>query len=157
MAHIDAFDGQPRPQPRPRFAVGDAARRRPGPVGFADVLLRVIPVEEHTVVLRTILRTTKQIPSMLLATLRWFLPEAARPAMVDKSVNVIRTALDAAVPGSDKQQQLVVAYAASRGVRRPRTSCRASSTDPSSCLACRSTRTCAGPCSPRSPLPAAPP
>ena len=82
------------------------------PSDFADVLLRVIPVEEHTVVLRTILRTTKQIPSMLLATLRWFLPEAARPAMVDKSVNVIRTALDAAVPGSDKQQQLVVAYAA---------------------------------------------
>jgi len=112
MAHIDAFDDS-----LARSLVLGALWEmlRDGalaPSDFADVLLRVIPVEEHTVVLRTILRTTKQIPSMLLATLRWFLPEAARPAMVDKSVNVIRTALDAAVPGSDKQQQLVVAYAA---------------------------------------------
>ncbi|MBK6300700.1 MAG: aminopeptidase N [Actinomycetales bacterium] len=112
MAHIDAFDDS-----LARSLVLGALWEmlRDGalaPSDFVDVLLRVIPVEEHTVVLRTILRTTKQIPSMLLATLRWFLPEAARPAMVDKSVNVIRTALDAAVPGSDKQQQLVVAYAA---------------------------------------------
>jgi aminopeptidase N len=112
MAHIDAFDDS-----LARSLVLGALWEmlRDGalaPSDFVDVLLRVIPVEEHTVVLRTILRTTKQIPSMLLATLRWFLPEAARPAMVDKSVDVIRTALDAAVPGSDKQQQLVVAYAA---------------------------------------------
>ena len=112
VAHIDAFDDS-----LARSLVLGALWEmlRDGalaPSDFVDVLLRVIPVEEHTVVLRTILRTTKQIPSMLLATLRWFLPEAARPAMVDKSVNVIRTALDAAVPGSDKQQQLVVAYAA---------------------------------------------
>ena len=112
VAHIDAFDDS-----LARSLVLGALWEmlRDGalaPSDFADVLLRVIPVEEHTVVLRTILRTTKQIPSMLLATLRWFLPEAARPAMVDKSVDVIRTALDAAVPGSDKQQQLVVAYAA---------------------------------------------
>jgi len=112
MAHIDAFDDSLARS----LVLGSLWEMlRDGalaPSDFADVLLRVIPVEEHTVVLRTILRTTKQIPSMLLATLRWFLPEAARPAMVDKSVNVIRTALDAAVPGSDKQQQLVVAYAA---------------------------------------------
>ncbi|MBK7273053.1 MAG: aminopeptidase N [Actinomycetales bacterium] len=112
MAHIDAFDDS-----LARSLVLGALWEmlRDGalaPSDFVDVLLRVIPVEEHTVVLRTILRTTKQIPSMLLATLRWFLPEAARPAMVDKSVDVIRTVLDAAVPGSDKQQQLVVAYAA---------------------------------------------
>ena len=112
MAHIDAFDDSLARS----LVLGSLWEMlRDGalaPSDFADVLLRVIPVEEHTVVLRTILRTTKQIPSMLLATLRWFLPEAARPAMVDKSVDVIRTALDAAVPGSDKQQQLVVAYAA---------------------------------------------
>ena len=112
MAHIDAFDDSLARS----LVLGSLWEMlRDGalaPSDFADVLLRVIPVEEHTVVLRTILRTTKQIPSMLLATLRWFLPEAARPAMVDKSVNVIRTALDAAGPGSDKQQQLVVAYAA---------------------------------------------
>ena len=112
MAHIDAFDDSLARS----LVLGSLWEMlRDGalaPSDFADVLLRVIPVEEHTVVLRTILRTTKQIPSMLLATLRWFLPEAARPAMVDKSVNDIRTALDAAVPGSDKQQQLVVANAA---------------------------------------------
>ncbi|OPZ53690.1 MAG: Aminopeptidase N [bacterium ADurb.BinA028] len=112
MAHIDAFDDSLARS----LVLGSLWEMlRDGalaPSDFVDVLLRVIPVEEHTVVLRTILRTTKQIPSMLLATLRWFLPEAARPAMVDKSVDVIRTALDAAVPGSDKQQQLVVAYAA---------------------------------------------
>ena len=112
MAHIDAFDDSLARS----LVLGSLWEMlRDGalaPSDFADVLLRVIPVEEHTVVLRTILRTTKQIPSMLLATLRWFLPEAARPAMVDKSVDVIRTVLDAAVPGSDKQQQLVVAYAA---------------------------------------------
>ena len=112
MAHIDAFDDS---LARSLLLGALWEMLRDGalaPSDFVDVLLRVIPVEEHTVVLRTILRTTKQIPSMLLATLRWFLPEAARPAMVDKSVDVIRTALDAAVPGSDKQQQLVVAYAA---------------------------------------------
>jgi len=112
LAHIDAFDDS---LARSLVLCSLWERLRDGalaPSEFVEVLLRVIPVEEHTVVLRTILRTTKQIPSMLLATLRWFLPEAARPALVDKSVGVIRTALDAAVPGSDKQQQLVVAYAA---------------------------------------------
>ncbi|MFZ1285584.1 MAG: aminopeptidase N [Candidatus Phosphoribacter sp.] len=82
------------------------------PAPFVEVLLRIIPVEEHSVVLRTILQTTKQIPSMLLASLRWFLPEAQRPPMRARAVEVIRTALEAAVPGSDKQQQLVIAYAA---------------------------------------------
>ena len=112
IAHIDAFDDSLARS----LVLGSLWERlRDGalaPSEFVEVLLRVIPVEEHTVVLRTILRTTKQIPSMLLATLRWFLPEASRPAMVDTSVEVIRTALDAAAPGSDKQQQLVVAYAA---------------------------------------------
>ena len=112
IEHIDAFEDSLARS----LVIGSLWERlRDGalaPSEFTEVALRVIPVEEHTVVLRTILRTTKQIPSMLLATLRWFLPEAARPAMVDKAVAVIRAALDAAVPGSDKQQQLVVAYAA---------------------------------------------
>ncbi len=112
VAHIDAFDDSLARS----LVIGALWERvRSGqmaPSEFADVLLRVIPVEEHSVVLRTILRTTKQIPSMLLATLRWFLPEDQRPALTDKAVAVIREALDVAVPGSDKQQQLVVAYAA---------------------------------------------
>ncbi len=112
LAHIDAFEDS-----LARSLVLGALweRLRDGklaPAEFAGVLLRVIPVEEHTVVLRTILRTTKQIPSMLLATVRWFLPEALRPQVADQAVTVIRECLEKSVPGSDKQQQLVVAYAA---------------------------------------------
>ncbi len=111
-AHIDAFEDSLARS----LALGSLWERlrdgRLAPIDFVEVLLRIIPVEEHSVVLRTILRTTKQIPSMLLASLHWFLPEADRPGMVDRAVAVLRDALDAATPGSDKQQQLVIAYAA---------------------------------------------
>ncbi len=82
------------------------------PSTVADFLLRVVAVEEHSVVLRTVLQTTKQTVSMLLALVRWFLPPELRPQWRDRAVAVLRDLLATAVPGSDKQAQLLTAYAA---------------------------------------------
>ena len=81
------------------------------PSAFLDYLLRVLPVESHPTAQRTLLLTTKQIPSMMLATLNWYTPPALRAAARARAVDVIRETLDAAAPGSDSQLQLCTAYA----------------------------------------------
>ncbi len=78
---------------------------------FVDYLLRCIPVEDHPSALRTILTTTKQIPSMLGAAANWFTPGEARAATRARVVAALREAAQAAPPGSDRQLQLVTAYA----------------------------------------------
>ncbi len=110
LAHPEALDSLPR-----SLVLGSLWESvRDGilaPSIFADFLLRCVPVEDHPVVLRTMLTETKQTMSMLLATLRWFLPADVRAAWRERAVAVISAALDAAAPGSDKQQRLAVAYA----------------------------------------------
>ena len=81
------------------------------PSVFLDYLLRAIPIEDHPTSLRTLLLTTKQIPSMLLATLDWYTPMADRSAARARALDVVRTALDAAPAGSDQQLQLLMSYA----------------------------------------------
>ncbi len=81
------------------------------PHALLDHLLGVVPVEEHPTVLRTILQTTKQIPSMVQATVNWFLPADQRAAARARTVDVLRRCIDTATPGSDKQLQLFTAYA----------------------------------------------
>ena len=80
------------------------------PQQLLDYLLGIIPVEEHPTALRTVLTTTKQIPSMLLACLDWFLPADERPAARERTVDVLRRCIDTATPGGDKQLQLFAAY-----------------------------------------------
>ena len=81
------------------------------PSVFLDYLLRAIPIEEHPTALRTMLLTTKQIPSMLLATLDWYTPMADRPAARARALDVVRSSLDSAPAGSDRQLQLLMSYA----------------------------------------------
>ncbi|PID96683.1 MAG: aminopeptidase N [Actinomycetales bacterium] len=81
------------------------------PQVFLDYLLSIIPVEQQPTALRTILTTTKQIPSMLLATLKWFLPEPLRADAQIRATDVLRRAVDAATVGSDAQLQLFTAFA----------------------------------------------
>ncbi|MEI2732830.1 MAG: aminopeptidase N [Dermatophilaceae bacterium] len=82
------------------------------PSEFVNYLLACVPVERQPTALRTILATTKQIPSMLLATVNWYTPPQHRAATRARVLPVIRSAADAADPGSDAQAQLVTAYAA---------------------------------------------
>jgi aminopeptidase N len=81
------------------------------PSRLVDFLLGCLPIERHSTVMRTILKTTKQIPSMLLSAVNWFTPPADRAALRARVVDVVRACLDAAEPGSDAQQQLAEAYA----------------------------------------------
>ena len=81
------------------------------PQQLLDYLLAVVPVEQHATALRTILTTTKQIPSMLTATLDWFLPAQLRPRARARAVDMLRRAVDTAVPGSDAQLQLFTTFA----------------------------------------------
>lgn len=78
---------------------------------FIDYLLRCVPVEDHPTALRSILSTTKQIPSMLLAAVNWCTPPGERAATRARAVSALRAAADSATPGSDAQLQLVTAYA----------------------------------------------
>ncbi|MEI2765965.1 MAG: aminopeptidase N [Dermatophilaceae bacterium] len=80
------------------------------PSDFLDYLVACVPVERQSTALRTILTTTKQIPSMLLSTVNWFTPPPQRAGARARVLPVIRAAADAAAPGSDAQLQLVTAY-----------------------------------------------
>jgi len=77
-------------------------------VGF---LLACIPDERNSTVLRTILQTTKQIPSMLMAAITRFTAPEHRTETVTKVAGVLRALAEAAEPGSDAQFQLVAAFA----------------------------------------------
>ncbi len=81
------------------------------PGAFIDYLLRCIPVEDHPTALLTMLSTTKQIPSMLLAAVNWCTPPADRAAARARVTSSLAAAADSAAPGSDAQLQLVTAYA----------------------------------------------
>ena len=84
-------------------------RLAPGP--FIDYLLRCIPVEDHPTALRTIVATTKQTPSLLLTAVNWCTPPGERVATRAAAVAALRDQAEAAAPGSDRQLQLVTAYA----------------------------------------------
>ncbi|MGV1007439.1 MAG: aminopeptidase N [Dermatophilaceae bacterium] len=81
------------------------------PRAFIDYLLRCVPVEDHSTALRTILSTTKQIPSMLLAAVNWCTQVGERAAIRERVAAALRAAAESAAAGSDAQLQLVTAYA----------------------------------------------
>ncbi len=81
------------------------------PGAFIAYLLRCIPVEDHPTALRTMLSTTKQIPSMLMAAVNWCTPPAERAQTRSTVASALRAAAGSAAPGSDAQLQLVTAYA----------------------------------------------
>ncbi|HOF63047.1 MAG TPA: aminopeptidase N [Dermatophilaceae bacterium] len=81
------------------------------PSTFLDYVLRVLRVETHPTAQRTLLLTTKQIPSMLLSTVDWFMPLEHRADARAQAVAGVRACLDTAPAGSDSQLQLATAYA----------------------------------------------
>ncbi|WP_295697463.1 aminopeptidase N [Lapillicoccus sp.] len=85
---------------------GDLASR-----DLVPVLLDCAAVEQHSTVLRTILMTTKQIPSQLLTSANRFTAPEHRAAALRKVADALRDLADDAAPGSDRQFQLVTAYA----------------------------------------------
>ena len=84
---------------------------------LVDVLLSVLPVETHPTVLRTILTTTKQIPSQLLTSATLFCAPAHRQETLDKVADALRELAETAEPDSDRQLQLVTTFA--RVAHRP--------------------------------------
>ncbi len=78
---------------------------------LVDLLLAVVRVEEHPVVLRTIIQTTKQIPSQLLTSASLFCAPEHREATARKVADALREEAERAPAGSDRQFQLVAAFA----------------------------------------------
>ena len=78
---------------------------------FIDFLLTCLSVERHPTVVRTVLLTTKQIPSLLTASINWYTAPEHQEATAERVRRSLRAAAEAAEPGSDKQLQLVTAYA----------------------------------------------
>ncbi len=78
---------------------------------FIDMLLACVEVEQHSTVLRTILQTTKQIPSQLLTSATLFCAPAHRAQTLRKVADALRQYAEQAEPGSDRQFQLVGAFA----------------------------------------------
>ncbi len=85
---------------------GDLAAR-----DFIPVLLRVTAIERSSTVLRTILTTTKQIPSQLITSATSFCAPAHRVATLQLVADRLRELAGSAKPGSDRQFQLVGAFA----------------------------------------------
>jgi aminopeptidase N len=78
---------------------------------LVDLLLDTVRVEEHPVVLRTIIQTTKQIPSLLLTSASLFCAPEHREATARKVADALRDEAERAPAGSDRQFQLVGAFA----------------------------------------------
>ncbi|MEP6797458.1 MAG: ERAP1-like C-terminal domain-containing protein, partial [Lapillicoccus sp.] len=81
------------------------------PRDLVPVLLACAAVEQHSTVLRTILTTTKQIPSQLITTAGRFTTPDHRAESMRTVANALRQLAEDAEPGSDRQLQLVFAFA----------------------------------------------
>jgi len=77
---------------------------------FIDVLLACVAVEHHSTVLRTILQTTKQIPSLLLTSATLYCAPEHRAKTQRKVADALRELAEQAAAGSDRQFQLVGAF-----------------------------------------------
>jgi aminopeptidase N len=77
---------------------------------FIDVLLACVAVEHHSTVLRTILQTTKQIPSLLLTSATLYCAPEHRSETQRKVADALRELAEHAEAGSDRQFQLVGAF-----------------------------------------------
>ena len=77
---------------------------------FIDVLLACVAVEHHSTVLRTILQTTKQIPSLLLTSATLYCAPEHRATTQRKVADALRELAEQAAAGSDRQFQLVGAF-----------------------------------------------
>jgi len=77
---------------------------------FIDVLLGCVAVEHHSTVLRTILQTTKQIPSLLLTSATLYCAPEHRAETQRKVADTLRELAEQAAAGSDRQFQLVGAF-----------------------------------------------
>ncbi|MEP6630538.1 MAG: aminopeptidase N [Lapillicoccus sp.] len=77
---------------------------------LVDLLLATVRVEQHPVVLRTIIQTTKQIPSLLLTSASLFCAPEHRVATARKVADALREEAENAPAGSDRQFQLVGAF-----------------------------------------------
>jgi len=78
---------------------------------FVDLLLESLKVETHPVVLRTMVQTTKQIPSQLLTSATLFCAPEHRAEAQRQVADALRAEAEAAEAGSDRQFQLVGAFA----------------------------------------------
>jgi aminopeptidase N len=78
---------------------------------FVDLLLASLATETHSTVIRTILQTTKQIPSQLLTSATLFCAPEHREETQAKVAEALRKMAEDAEPGSDRQLQLVGAFA----------------------------------------------
>jgi len=81
------------------------------PGDLVQVLLACAAIEQQSTVLRTILQTTKQIPSSLITSATTFTSPERRPERVRMVADALCDLAQAAEPGSDRQYQLVTAYA----------------------------------------------
>jgi aminopeptidase N len=77
---------------------------------FVDLLLASLATETHSTVIRTILQTTKQIPSQLLTSATLFCAPEHRDETQAKVAEALRKMAEDAEPGSDRQLQLVGAF-----------------------------------------------
>ncbi|MDQ2781918.1 MAG: aminopeptidase N, partial [Actinomycetota bacterium] len=78
---------------------------------YIDLLLACVAVETHPTVLRTILQTTKQIPSQLITSATLYCAPGHRAQTQRKVADALRAFAEQAQPGSDRQLQLVAAFA----------------------------------------------
>ena len=77
---------------------------------FVDLLLASLATEPHSTVIRTILQTTKQIPSQLLTSATLYCAPEHREETQAKVAEALRTMAEDAEPGSDRQLQMVGAF-----------------------------------------------
>ena len=77
---------------------------------FVDLLLASLATETHSTVIRTILQTTKQIPSQLLTSATLFCAPEHREETQATVADALRTMAEDAEPGSDRQLQMVGAF-----------------------------------------------
>ncbi|HEY6740928.1 MAG TPA: aminopeptidase N [Lapillicoccus sp.] len=77
---------------------------------FVDLLLASLATETHSTVIRTMLQTTKQIPSQLLTSATLFCAPGHRDETQAKVAEALRKMAEDAEPGSDRQLQLVGAF-----------------------------------------------
>jgi aminopeptidase N len=77
---------------------------------FVDLLLASLATETHSTVLRTILQTTKQIPSQLLTSATLYCSPDHREETQAKVAEALRKMAEDAEPGSDRQLQMVGAF-----------------------------------------------
>ena len=78
---------------------------------FIPVLLSAAEIEQHSTVLRTILTTTKQIPSQLITSATSYTAPAHRAETLRTVADALRELAETAPAGSDRQFQLVTSFA----------------------------------------------